>query len=233
MAAPQDWKKVEAHLRKQIEAQQLKPGTALPSLNTLARAHGVSRHAARRAIERLRETGHVQSWQGRGSYVCEPQVVYQISSRTRFCLNIQRIGRGGGTRCLATGQVRATGFVAKGLGLRNGEPVLRASLLREIDGRPAMFARHYYDPAKFAGILDILEAGGSVTEALADYNVTDFRRDETIIATRLPSPTESMALEIGRAQPVLVTHGVNIDKYGARIEVSEAVCRGDVVTLAV
>jgi DNA-binding GntR family transcriptional regulator len=96
-----------------------------------------------------------------------------------------------------------------------------------------MFARHYYDSGKFAGILDVLEAGRGVTEALNLFGITDFRRDETTISTRLPSPTESVALGIGRAQPVLVTRGVNIDKHGAPIEVSEAVCRGDTVTLVV
>ncbi|MCJ7874550.1 UTRA domain-containing protein [Phaeobacter sp. J2-8] len=233
MQADVDWKELAATLRDAITSGDLAPGAALPSLSDLAVKHGVTRHTARKAISHLRDTGHVLSWQGRGSFVAETSVSYYIGSRTRFRINLNRAGRDSGTQLLDTGRVRAPDFVVKGLRLRSGATALRATLLREIEDRPAMFARHYYDPARFEGILDLLLAGHGVTEALAAYGIKDFTRSETIISTRLPRPTEAIELDIAATQPVLVTRGINVDKQGHEIEVSEAVSRGDKVLLVV
>jgi len=228
-----DWKHLAAELRRRIDAGDLAPGATLPSLNVLAQEHGVSRHTARKAVEHLRDQGHVLSWQGRGSFVAEPTVAYQIGARTRFRINLNRQGRGAGTQLLDTGRVHAPAFVARALHLHPGSPVLRATLLRTIENRPSMFARHYYDPDRFPEILDHLKRGDGVTEALAAHGVADFTRSETTISARLPSPTEAIGLDIAPTQPVLVTQGVNVDRRGMGIEVSEAVSRGDKVLLVV
>jgi DNA-binding GntR family transcriptional regulator len=48
-------------VRQQIEAGELRPGEVLPSEKLMAAEWGVSRGTTRRALEILRDSGHVQT----------------------------------------------------------------------------------------------------------------------------------------------------------------------------
>lgn len=227
------WREVATLLRERMASGDLPPGAALPSLSALCRELGVSRHTARRALDQLRTEGRVTSWHGRGSFVATPKVCYVIGRHTRFRANLDREGKTGGTMLLETRRVRAPDFVAGALRLGHGAPAFRATLLRLIDGEPAIFARHYYDPLKVSGIIEALRRPLGVTEALGACGISDYMRAETTIMARQPEPREAAALGIPRGQPVLVTRGVNVDRHGRAFELSEAVIRSDKMVLLI
>lgn len=207
-------------------------GARLPSLDDLAAEFGVSVHEARKAIDRLKQIGLVTSWQGKGSFVAEDGFTYNLARRTRFQENLSREGKQSEISFVGQRRQSAPTEIARAFGCKMGTRVQRAELIRVVQGRPAMLARHYYPiSSRFSGILDLISATGSITGSLQACGVEDFTRRETSITTRLPNAHEALMLQISRRQPVLITIGINVDPDGAVVEVSEAISRGDRVRL--
>lgn len=119
------------------------------------------------------------------------------------------------------------------MSLRTGTRVYQSELLRLVDGRPVSLARNHFQTDRFEGILEDLAATGSVTKALALHGVTIWRRKDTRVEARLPTPHETLALKIPAQQPVIVTTGVNVDEDGEVVEVSQTTLRADRVALEI
>lgn len=69
---------VAEYLSNGIATGLWKPGEKIPSETQLCTQLGASRVTVRSAIGRLSGLGLVQSWQGKGTYVCEPAMSYEI-----------------------------------------------------------------------------------------------------------------------------------------------------------
>ena len=69
---------VAEYLSEGIASGKWKPGEKLPSEAQLCSLLGASRVTVRSAIGRLTGLGLVQSRQGKGTYVCEPIMSYEI-----------------------------------------------------------------------------------------------------------------------------------------------------------
>lgn len=63
------YQQLAAILRAKIERGEIAPGDPLPSEAQLQQEHGVSRGTVRQAVKALRESGHVVTLPGRGSFV--------------------------------------------------------------------------------------------------------------------------------------------------------------------
>lgn len=227
-----DWRTIAAELRRAIVAGELAPGSRLPSLSAFARERGMTSHAVRRAMRYLCDAGYAVSLHGRGHYVAEDRFVYRIHSGTRFGSNLLAEGKLAETRLLDTGIVRASAEVAYGLGLRAGAPVVRVELLRLVEGRPAIIGRHHYRTVgRYAAIPEHLAATGSVSAAFRRLGLSEFRRRETLIGTRLPSLVEAETLQISTSQPLIMATGINVDAQDEPVEVSVSLSRGDRVKL--
>jgi DNA-binding GntR family transcriptional regulator len=66
---PRLYMQVAAALREQITDGQIKPGNPVPSIKTICREAGVSRHTAGKAIRLLEKDGLVTRVAGLGYYV--------------------------------------------------------------------------------------------------------------------------------------------------------------------
>ncbi|WP_299817641.1 GntR family transcriptional regulator [uncultured Roseibium sp.] len=228
----QGWRALVSELREKIETGSLPAGSKLPSLTAMAEKSGLSFYEVRKAFDRLKSSGHITGWQGRGNFVCEDRFVYTLGRRTRFSVNLSSEGRSTQLNMVGKRRQAAPANIARAFGVKTGTRVQRAEFIRLVQGRPAMLARHFYPLSpRFSGILDHIDTAGGVTAALRACGVEDFFRLETTIMTRLPGPHEALLLEIPSSQPVLVTTGVNVDDEGMTVEVSEAVSRGDRVVL--
>jgi DNA-binding FadR family transcriptional regulator len=60
------------------------PRMRLPTEAELAREFGMSRPVIRQALARLRDIGLIQSRQGSGSFVCEPQAADAVDTQVQF-----------------------------------------------------------------------------------------------------------------------------------------------------
>ncbi|WP_421725062.1 phosphonate metabolism transcriptional regulator PhnF [Bauldia sp.] len=225
------WRDVYVDLKRQIDEGDFAPGARLPAQATLARSFRVTRHAVRRALQTMERDQLVVSWQGRGTFVADERFQYQIGQRTRFGENMRAEGRVSATKFLGSRLRPGPARIAELLGVSRRERVHIAEILRFVDARPAVLARHYFDPRRFPKIVGGIQRTGSVTDALIDEDVEDFFRKTTIVETRNATSTEAVLLDIAPTQPVLVVTGHNVDRAGNPVEVAEAIARGDRISL--
>ena len=87
------WRQVEAALTQAIRSGAIKPGMQLPTEFSLAAQFAVNRHTIRRALANLEAESLIRVERGRGTFVHENVIDYQVSKRTRFSENLRRQNR--------------------------------------------------------------------------------------------------------------------------------------------
>ncbi|MCO6417420.1 phosphonate metabolism transcriptional regulator PhnF [Siccirubricoccus sp. KC 17139] len=216
------WRQIAGTLESEIAGGSLEPGTRLPTEAELTARFGVNRHTVRRAMEELESRGLVRVEQGRGSFVAEDVLDYPLGPRTRFSETIRRQNREPQGRILRIEETVADSTIAELLKLRRGKPVVVAERLGLVDGRPVVVGAHWFSVERFPRIAALLAEDASVTKALSQLGVPEYRRLVTRITARMPTPEEAVLLEQARSRPVLVTESVNVDGAGAPVEASIA-----------
>lgn len=227
------WRQVEAALGAAIRSGDLKPGAQLPTEFALAARFAVNRHTIRRALAELEAASLIRVERGRGTFVHENVIDYQVSRRTRFSENLRRQNREPSGIILDSGERPAPHAVARALGLEDGEPTIWMRRLAHADGRPTNVAEHWFPLKRFAGFLDIYRQRRSITATYAYFGIFDYTRKSTRITARMPSLEEAELLKQPKNRPVLVTEAVNVDTEGQPIEYGATAFNGEVVQLVV
>jgi GntR family transcriptional regulator, phosphonate transport system regulatory protein len=212
------WRQIVRAVEADIAAGIWQPGARLPTEAQLSQTFGVNRHTVRRALEELSRSGLVRVEQGRGSFVAEDVLDYAVSQRTRFSEWIRRHNKEPSGQILDLREIGADAPVAAGLGIRLGAKVVRLERLGLADGRPVSLGTHHFSAARFPGLLAALRETATITEALAQGGVSDYRRQVTRVTARLPQPSEAALLRTPRNRPLLVTESVNVDQNNAVVE---------------
>lgn len=211
------WRQIQHRLEAEIERGKFKPGDRLPTEFELAESLNVNRHTVRRALSEMEEKGLLRVEQGRGTFVHEAVIAYNLGRKTRFTANLAGIGREAGHKLLGWKQIEADAGVAKALCLRKGAPVFVLETLNSADGRPINYAQNYLAKALFPNIVEIFERTRSMTKALAEHGVTDYERKWTRITARMPQGGEAELLMQPRNRPLLITEAVDADPTGMPI----------------
>ena len=212
------WRQIVSRLQADIAAGALKPGMRLPTEADLSTQFGVNRHTVRRALEELSRDGLVRVEQGRGSFVAEDVLDYNVEARTRFSEWIRKHNKEPSGIVRQLREIPAAARVAAGLGIRTGGKVVVLERLGFADDRPVSLARHYFPVQRLKGMLLALQATPRITEALRACGVEDYLRQETRVSARLPTQTEADLLRMPRNRPVLITENINVDRAGTIIE---------------
>lgn len=229
------WRDCLAHLRQEIREGRVAPGSRLPSLKELEAEFDLTRFGARRVMDAIRSEGLAYSWHGRGSYVAERQIRYQVARITRFSSNVRRDGRSGRVDILDRGVRKTRDDFATLLDVAPGTRMPYALLLGYIDDRPAVLGRHTFAPDISDQILATLAHNeGNISQTLADFGFAAFHRHQTLFEARLPTRHEALTLDVPPSQPVMVTTALNVSSDdGRKLEVSRAVARADLVAFEV
>jgi GntR family phosphonate transport system transcriptional regulator len=212
------WRQIFVRLQGDIASGGLKPGTKLPTEAELSAQFGVNRHTVRRALEELSRDGLVRVEQGRGSFVAEDVLDYNVEARTRFSEWIRKHNKEPSGLIRQLREVPADQRVAAGLGVRGGSRVVVLERLGFADDRPVSLTRHYFPAQRLKGMLQALQATPRITEALRSVGVDDYLRLQTRVTARLPTQTEAELLRMARNRPVLITENVNVDRAGTIVE---------------
>ena len=224
------WTSVYRDLRRDIEAGVYAPGADLPTITALAKAAGLTKHGARRVMERLCEEQHAQSWQGKGFRVAMPRLRFRLDARKpAFAEHVRAQGFDTESELIAGKPQRLPRGLAKRMQCRAGTDVLWTETLRKVNGSVVALSVDYFRKDKLDGIVETLADTGSVSKSLAVHGVETYRRDRTMFETRLPSAHEALVLGIPRQQPVYATMGANIAEDGTIVQISQGIWRGDCV----
>jgi GntR family phosphonate transport system transcriptional regulator len=189
------WRQIVGKLQGDISSGAYQPGARLPTEADLSAQFGVNRHTVRRALEELSRDGLVRVEQGRGSFVAEDVLDYNVEARTRFSEWIRKHNKEPSGIVRQLREIPADQRVAAGLGVR-----------------------HYFPALRLKGMLQALQAAPRITAALRAVGVDDYLRQQTRVTARLPTQTEAELLRMARNRPVLITENVNVDRAGTIVE---------------
>lgn len=219
-------------LRDQISTGALPPGSLLPSETELINGYGISRSTARAAIDLLRNEGLIVVHMGRGAYV-RRDADRPAHTHTR---GINRTAKGGYADATETDQWRevaepeipagvggtfrtdATPDLALSLGVPETTPVfIYERLLTGPAGRRML--HRLYVPITVVAETPALTDDPFRTPADL-YRVLD-KAGHTLgwsenVRARMPSPTDTTALRIPDATPLLVTRRTTVDTHTGR-----------------
>jgi GntR family transcriptional regulator, phosphonate transport system regulatory protein len=212
------WRQIAGQIQGDIASGVCKPGTRLPTEAELSMRFGVNRHTVRRALEELSRDGLVRVEQGRGSFVAEDVLDYNVEARTRFSEWIRKHNKEPSGIIRQLREMAADRRVADGLGMRAGNRVVLLERLGFADDRPVSLTRHYFPASRLKGLFQALQATPRITEALRAVGIDDYLRQQTRVTARLPTQTEADLLRMPRNRPVLITENINIDRAGTIVE---------------
>lgn len=221
------WREVYRYLKSEIQTGALAPGAALPTQAHMAARHAVSRHAVRRAVEALQRDGLVASWQGKGAVVQARPIQQRLADWPQLGCAAAFQGDRISIEPIEGSLRRMPAEIAAHLRLSRAGRCLVGERIVKLDGQEAQIVRHYFDAARFAGILETLDRTESLREALEAHGVRDVRRVATRVLARRPTQHESVVLKIAASQPVMATTTRHVDPDGQPLHATETVARGD------
>src|SRR4051794_11417228 len=198
------WRQIAGRIQRDIASGASKPGTRLPTEAELSVRFGVNRHTVRRALEELSRDGLIRVEQGRGSFVAEDVLDYNVEARTRFSEWIRKHNKEPSGIVRQLREVTSDRRIAEALGIRTGSRVVLLERLGLADDRPVSLARHYFPATRLKGIFHALQATPRITEALRSVGIDDYLRLQTRVTARLPTQTEADLLRMARNRPVLI-----------------------------
>lgn len=158
---------------------------------------------------------------------------YPIGTRTRFSENVSRAGREAGGKLLETYETVADPGVAKALGLGEGAPVVRLDTVRMADGTPISLGNAYFPPPRFAGLVEVYRAAGTVTQALEGLRR---QRLSPVGDTDLGAAGGRGRSTEARPAPgrlLLTVESINVDPAGTPIQFTRAAFSADRTELVV
>ncbi|WP_245419748.1 phosphonate metabolism transcriptional regulator PhnF [Phyllobacterium salinisoli] len=228
------WRQIADGIRQGIASGLADQDGRLPPENQLAERFGVNRHTVRAAISALAHEGVLQSEQGRGTYVRrQKRLVYPIGERTRFSAGLG--GQARETRSEMTSHARepASEPVASALGLQPGETLIRIENRGTADGMPVSRSTSWFSAERFPAIPEAYARTGSITEALIECGVEDYRRASTRVEARHADEVDTRELKLAPGAIILITHALNTDLDGQPIQYSMTRFAADRVELVV
>ena len=178
---------IAADLTAKIRNGWYQPGAVLPSQRELSVAYDVTLATLRQALQLLERDGLVSQQAGRGTFVAEPRVAYQLDSLHSLAddLRIQ-------------GQALATEVVAKALRRTPAsvnlpsERSLRLERVRVLAGRPAVHQVSWVAEPYGSRLAAVDFRAVSLYQALAEEDVVVHRALERLRPTLLADPTASL-----------------------------------------
>jgi GntR family phosphonate transport system transcriptional regulator len=209
------WRRIEHSLRSAIVEGRHAPGSKLPPDRQIALDYGASRVTARRALAALEQDGLLRIEHGNGTFVSEDALVhYRLGGdRVRFNQNLVVVGEVEKVdrRVLGTRETRASRDIARRLEIAPGEPVLELRMAAYADDRPISLGVRHCPAKRFRGLAAAFARKGTLTLALGEFGVEDYRRASTEITARLPTPEEARLLCQPRVQPVLAYAATDVE----------------------
>ena len=237
------FRQISDHLRDAIRSGRLGEGDLLPSETQLAEHYGTTRTTARQALAVLKAEGVIVSEHGRGSYVRPRPVVRRLGSdrfarghrergKAAFLAEVEGAGSMPSVDRIEVSEERASGDIARRLGLSRRAKVIVRRRRYLIDGRPVETATSYIPStlAKGTAIAETNTGPGGLYARIEELGHRLHRFTEEVRA-RMPSPDEARALDLVSGVPVFHLVRTAYDTEGHPVEVCDTVMSSDAYLL--
>jgi GntR family phosphonate transport system transcriptional regulator len=208
------WRLVADGIERGIADGRFAAGEKLPGEMEIAETYRVNRHTVRRALATLAERGLVRAERGSGTYVEAPKLAYPLRPRTRFSEIVGAGGQEPRGQLIEASQDAATRELARALGLKTGDPLIRIEALRSADRTPICVSTTWLSAQRFPDAGAVFASVRSMTKLLAHYGVRDYRRASTKITAAIADATDAARLDLALGRPVLVVDATDVDTNG-------------------
>ena len=176
------YQRIQATIRKRIDAGELHPGDAVESERELARLHQVSLMTARHALASLEREGVVERRRGIGTFVATPKI--HFNKLTSYTEQMASRGLSARSRVLIAGIVNGEHEIAARLALPSGSALIKVERVRHAADEPFALETCYLSADEFKGLADaVLERSSLFATLERDYGVELAYADEEIDAT--------------------------------------------------
>lgn len=211
------WQSIADNLRSEIARGLWPPGTKLPAEAELALRYGVNRHTLRHATRVLADEGLLYSRRGAGVFVAARPVDYPLGERVRFHRNIELAGKVPGRVLDAVMTRPADSAESLALQLAAGAPVHVAEGVSMVDHKPVALFRTVFPAEILPNLPAFLREKQSITAALAECGIADYRRISTRVTARIADAAQAVKLQIDAGDPLLRTEAIS-ESGGRMIE---------------
>jgi GntR family transcriptional regulator len=174
---------IAADLTTKIRTGLYAPGAALPSQRELSVAYDVTLATLRQALQVLERDGLVSQQAGRGTFVAEPKVAYQLDSLHSLADDLRAQGHTLTTEVLGQAVRRTPGSVNL-----VSERALRLERVRLLAGRPAIQQVSWVAEPYGSRLGGVDFATVSLYQALAAEGVVVHRAQERLRPALLAAP---------------------------------------------
>jgi GntR family phosphonate transport system transcriptional regulator len=210
------WRQIESQLAARILSGEL--SGRLPNETMLAEQYSVNRHTIRQAIRALAERGTVEVVHGKGTFVREDLIDYQVGRRTRFAHSVAKARRVGKSVVQGSSEIVPRDEVLAMMALAPDTKVLKVDSVDVVDGKIIGVCSQYFPLPRFAGFETAYAETGKTHLALARFGVTRFQRKLSRITARMPSMAVAQQLSQPVTLPILYVETVYVDQDNQIIE---------------
>ncbi|OWV68775.1 phosphonate metabolism transcriptional regulator PhnF [Rhizobium sp. R339] len=215
------WRQIADRIREAIGTGAYDETEMVPPETVLALQFGVNRHTVRSALAALAQEGIVRAVQGRGTLIeRKERLNFPITRRTRFTAGIGDQARETRGLLLDGATEEASAEVARWLGLKPGEQVVRLETLRHADKRPVSKATSWFPAVRFAGIGEAYRKHESITKAFAELGLSDYVRATTEVTAAHAGTADLADLELTPGAILLIAKAMNTDLDGVPVQYS-------------
>ncbi len=191
-------------LRKQIAANVLRPGDAIPSEEKLCERYHVSRITVRRALDDLIAQGLVMRRRGVGTFVAPPRQATRSISLVGSLYEALAYPPNISIEVINRREIMASQRIAESLELDLGAMVTELQVLSRIGELPFADTTFYFPPDIGSGIAsDALRAGTPVAHLVEDQLGEAVVRAEQLVEPSLANGRTAELLELAPNTPVL------------------------------
>lgn len=213
---------VSEDIRAKIRSGEIPYGTRLPSERTLAEAYQIDRKTLRKAISLLSEEGVLLCLQGKGTYIVEPQIAYQVERMDDLEQMILRNGMKSSTRVLYKEVRKAGRKYAELLDVSPEERVFRMLRLRMGNEEPIALMDTYVRCDMVADIETLDFEMYSLYGVLNQNGIEISKIDESFMFYRVSNP-EAQILRMEEGEIAFITEDKTYDQYGRIVEYTKSV----------
>ncbi|QWA09281.1 GntR family transcriptional regulator [Sodalis ligni] len=190
-------------IRQRIEFGDYPLGSLLPPEGELCRAYRCGRATLRAAVELLAHRGYLVKKQGRGTTVTLPPWLADPSLPVGFSDKMAQLDLRHHTVILHDATRQPGAEQGRLLGLSGPEPVLALTLLRYVEGHPALYEEILLPAARFTGLDRDKVARNGLYDTLArDYNLLSMRAWDDYRPVAAP-PEIARHLNLPAGQPCI------------------------------
>ena len=227
------WRCIADDYEQMILVGKYENGAKLPAESEIATRYGVNRHTVRRAMAELAARGLVYTERGSGTFVKTDKLDYRIGQRTRFSEIVAAAGHEAEGRLQGHRHEPASEDVAKFLGLKPGDNVVRLEILRAADRVPVSVATTWLPADRFYDAAKVFRQVRSITRTLDHFGVTGYRRKWTRISAGFTDAVDAGRLRLSVHRPILIVEGLDVTADDEPILITRGRFAADRVALTV